>query len=272
MMKYVPDLNRWFPSRVIDVIRNTSSCAVSFSGGVDSSVVLAVAARIMGPGKIHAVTFSSWFHPEQELERAKIFAEGLGVIHAVLPGPELNVPEVTRNHPERCAYCKKARIEGLMEYSEDHSLERIFEGSNSDDLKDPTRLGTRILQGLEKVYSPLAEAGLTKRVVRELARALDIPWWNESATACLATRFPICEELAEEKLKTVGNLEKDIRAEGFPQVRLRVFRDLACLEIPQEQMDMALAKRQLLVSLIGKEGFSRVVLDLQGYSSGRKWL
>jgi uncharacterized protein len=272
MQKNGPDLNRWLPSGVIGTIRDTSSCAVSFSGGVDSSAVLAIAARIMGPERIHAVTFSSWFHPERELERAKTFAEGLGVTHTVLPGPELKLPEVIRNHPERCAHCKKARIDRLMEYIEDHSLERIFEGSNADDLKDPTRLGTRILKDLDRGYSPLAEAGLTKRAVRELARALDIPWWNESATACLATRFPLCEELAEEKLKTVGELEEDIRAQGFPQVRLRVFRDLACLEIPEEQMDMALAKRQFLVSLIRKEGFSRVVLDLDGYSSGRKWL
>lgn len=271
-MKDCPDLTRWFPPQVIDVIRDTTSCAVSFSGGVDSSVVLAVAARIMGPEKIHAVTFSSWFHPEWELARAKAFAERTGVIHTVLPGPELKVPEVIRNHPERCAHCKKARMDRLMEYSMDRSLERIFEGSNADDLKDPTRLGTRILKGLDRVYSPLAEAGLTKKEVRELARELDIPWWDESATACLATRFPLSEKLDQEKLKTVGDLEEDIRVEGFPQVRLRVFRDLVCLEIPEEQMDMALAKRQFLISLIRKEGFSRVVLDLHGYSSGRKWL
>ena len=266
------NLKEWFPEEVIRKMETTASCAVSFSGGVDSSVVLAVASQIIGPSGVHAVTFASWLHADWEMERARAFAKELRVEHAVIPGPELGIPEVVGNHPGRCALCKEARIRNLLLYAGNHSLKSVFEGSNADDIEDPTRLGTGVLPLYDNVYSPLAEAGLSKKRTRLLARELGIGWWNESATACMATRFPSYCKLDEFILRRVAGIEKTIRNKGFSQARVRVFEDMACLEFPADDLDRAMKEREFLVGVMHENGFSRVMLDLEGYVSGKKWL
>ncbi len=270
-MQNYPDLTKWFSPEVMDQLRSTESCVVSFSGGVDSAVVLKVISHLIGPEKVHAVTFSSWLHLKKEMDRTVGFTNQIGARHVIIKGPELSLKGVVCNHPDRCALCKEARIKELLRYAREHSLEKIYEGSNLDDLGDPTRLGTKLLKKYPRIYSPLAEAGLNKRNVRELAEEMEIAWWEEEATACLATRFPPFEKLEEEKLQIVGAMEDMIRENGFPQIRIRVYRDLACIEVPEKNIAQAIEKKEILVSLLQENGFSRIVLDLEGYSGGRSW-
>lgn len=265
------DLSKWFSAELLDDLRSTRSCVVSFSGGIDSSVLLAVISLLIGPRKVHALTFSSWLHFEKEMERSAKFTRDIGVQQIFIQGPELSLEGVLYNHPDRCALCKEARIQELLRYARKNSLDKIFEGSNLDDLNDPTRLGTKLLKQYSDIHSPLAEAGLHKKEVRALAREMGIKWWKEEATACLATRFPSFEQLKKDKLQLVGILENTIRENGFSQVRIRVYKDLACIEIPEQFLEKAIEKKEFLISLLHKYGFSRIMLDLEGYSSGRAW-
>ena len=270
-MKNYPDLKKWFSPEVMDQLCSTESCVVSFSGGIDSAVVLTVISHLIDPAKVHALTFSSWLHFKKEMDRTVEFTNQLGVRHVIIKGPELSLEGVVFNHPERCALCKEARIKDLLRYANEHSLEKIYEGSNLDDLGDPTRLGTKLLKKYPRICSPLAEAGMNKKKVRELAAEMKIEWWKEEATACLATRFPPFEKLEEEKLQMVGIMEDMIRENGLPQVRIRVYKDLACIEVPEKNIAQAIEKKEILISLLKGNGFSRIVIDLEGYSSGRSW-
>jgi len=266
------NLLTWFPQQVIGNIESMDSCIVSFSGGVDSSVVLAVASQIMGASNVHAVTFASWLHPVREIDRTKKLAGSIGVKHIILPGPELGITQVVNNYPERCALCKEARIEKLLLYAETHAIRHVLEGTNADDIKDPTRLGTKILGRHGHVYSPLAAAGLSKERTRLLAKALGIEWWDEAASACMATRFPLYGKLEEKELRKVAKMEQTIKEKNFSQVRVRVFGETACIEVKKEDLGRAVEVSDFLVTLMHENGFSRVALNLEGYSSGRKWI
>jgi len=244
-----------------------SSCTVSFSGGTDSSLLVALMARILSPAEIHAVTFRSWLHFEKEMERAVTFCSDLGINHDFIEGPELKIRNVIYNRPERCALCKEARVKTLLKYSFDHGTEAVMEGSNADDFKDPTRPGTSILAKYPQVLSPLARAGITKKQVRELAGILEIPWWNESATACLATRFPENTKLEIKELQKTAEMENSLRDLGLDTVRIRNEEGNLRIEVPEELMEKALRMRKEILSVLSSGSCKKVSLDLHGYKT-----
>jgi len=262
-------VEKGFPDAVPEALRRElpgiSSCTIAFSGGTDSSLLVALMARILPPTEIHAVTFRSWLHFEREMERTVTFCSDLGVNHDFIEGPEMKIRGVIYNMPERCALCKEARVKALLKYSFDHGTEVVMDGSNADDLKDPTRLGTRILAKYPQVLSPLARAGITKKHVREIARILGIPWWNESATACLATRFPENTKLEIKELQKTAEMENSLRDLGLDTVRIRNEEGSLRIEVPDELMEKALRMRKEILSVLSSRGCKKVSLDLQGY-------
>lgn len=255
------------PHNILRSLKDISSCVISFSGGIDSSLLVLLMAQLIPPENIHAVTFSSWLHFKNELERTEKFCSEIGVRHCFLPGPELEIPEVLRNEPQRCAFCKEARIRSLLNYAEKHSIEIVLEGSNSDDLKDPSRLGTKLLDKYPGIRSPLAEAGLKKDTVRKMSRDLGISWWNDNASACMATRFPFSTPLEEKKLLKTAELETALRKMGIPGVRLRVSGTHARIEVEPDLLEKAFQLRDSITGMLKDGGFSRISLDLEGYRS-----
>jgi len=260
-------IRQFMPDNIMRSLKDISSCVISFSGGIDSSLLVLLMAELIPPENIHAVTFSSWLHFRNELERTEKFCSELGVRHCFLPGPELEIPEVLRNEPHRCALCKEARIGSLLRYAEKHSIEIVLEGSNSDDLKDPSRLGTKLLDKYPGIRSPLAEAGLKKDTVRKMSRDLGISWWNDNASACLATRFPFYTPLEEKKLLQTAALESALRQMGMPGVRLRVSGTDARIEVEPDLLEKAFQLRDSITAVLKDGGFSRISLDLEGYRS-----
>src|SRR5918994_2191883 len=242
------------------------SALVAFSGGVDSSLALAVAARALPKNRVLAVTSNNETYLPSELDLAREFAESLGVEHLVVNTRELDNPDYASNPTNRCYFCKSTLYSDLAKLAEQKGYACVVDGANKDDEGD-YRPGRRAAREIG-VVSVLSEAGMSKAEVRELARYLGLPAWDKPALACLSSRFPYGQEITPEKLSQVARAEEFMRAEGFSQVRVRHHGDIARLEVGPEELERAFAMREEISAELLDAGFLYVTLDLAGYKPG----
>lgn len=249
-----------------EIVAPYGSALVAFSGGVDSSLALAIAARALPKEKVLAVTSNNETYLPSELDLAKDLADSLGVEHLVVNTRELDDPNYASNPTNRCYFCKSTLYSDLHEMAEERGYGCVVDGANADDEGDyrPGRKAARELG----VISPLSQAGVGKEEVRELARYLGLPSWDKPALACLSSRFPYGQEITPEKLAQVARAEEFLRGRGFRQVRVRHHGEIARLEVGEEEMERAFAERAEISAELKEAGFLYVALDLVGYKSG----
>lgn len=242
------------------------SALVAFSGGVDSSLALAVAARALPKHRVLAVTSNNETYLPSELDLAREFAGSLGVEHLVVNTRELDNPNYASNPTNRCYFCKSTLYSDLAMLAEEKGYACVVDGANKDDEGDyrPGRKAARELG----VVSVLSEARMTKEEVRQMAKYLGLPTWDKPALACLSSRFPYGQEITPEKLSQVARAEEFLRREGFKQVRVRHHGEIARLEVGPEELERAFAMREEISSELLEAGFLYVTLDLAGYKSG----
>ncbi|CAN5912618.1 ATP-dependent sacrificial sulfur transferase LarE [soil metagenome] len=242
------------------------SALVAFSGGVDSSLALAIAASAIPKENVLAVTSNNETYLPSELDLAKDVADSLGVEHLVVNTRELDDPNYSSNPTNRCYFCKSTLYSDLDSLAHSRGYDCVIDGANADDEGDyrPGRKAARELG----VVSPLSLAGVGKDEVRELARHLGLSSWDKPALACLSSRFPYGQEITPEKLTQVARAEEFLRDRGFQQVRVRHHGDIARLEVGSEEMDRAFAERGEIATELQDAGFLYVALDLAGYKSG----
>jgi uncharacterized protein len=253
---------------LVDALRSFESCAVAFSGGVDSAVVAKAAQLALGERAV-AVTGTSASLAEGELEQACEIASLIGIRHVVIETGELQSADYARNAPDRCYHCKTelyTQMEGLAERL---GVAAIVNGANADDLGDyrPGMTAAREHQ----VRSPLAECGLTKAEVRALAAHWELPVWDKPASPCLSSRIAYGEEVTPERLAMIDKAEQFLRSLGLREVRVRYHRgELARLEVPAEAISRLADEqtRTALVEHLRQLGFKFITLDLQGFRSG----
>ena len=248
------------------IVASHGSALVAFSGGVDSSLALAVATRALPEGRVLAVTSNNETYLPSELEGAKAFARSLGVEHLVVNTRELDNPNYAKNPTNRCYFCKSTLYSDLVKMAEKKGYACVIDGANKDDEGD-YRPGRRAAKELG-VVSILAETGMTKAEVRGLAKYLGLPTWDKPALACLSSRFPYGQEITPEKLAQVAEAEEFMRSLGYEQVRVRHHGEIARLEIGPDEMERAFAEREAISSKLRTIGFLYVALDLGGYRSG----
>jgi uncharacterized protein len=253
-------LLRWFD--------DWTTCAVAFSGGVDSAVVAQAARSALGDGAI-AVTAVSPSLAAGELDAARQLAERIGIAHQTLATGEFQRTEYTRNASDRCYYCKSELYDQLDGLVDRLCVQVVVNGANADDWRD-YRPGLQAARE-HQVRSPLAECELVKDDVRQLARLWDLPVWDKPAMPCLSSRVAYGEEVTEARLRMIDQAERYLRERGFAQVRVRYHRgDLARLEVPAERLaeicrpEFCNPLRDYLSGL----GFRFVTLDLAGFRSG----
>jgi len=251
------------------VLKPLGRVCVAFSGGVDSSVVLALSTRVLGAGQVLAFTAVSETYRDDELVAARALAESLGVRHLTWQTRELDDQRFVANGRERCYYCKSTLLTAMGRAAAEVGITALIDGANRDDLGDE-RPGLRACAE-HGVRHPLIEAGLGKAAVRALARALDLPVWSKPAEACLASRIAYDEPVTADKLRQVAAAEDVLRDLGLgPELRVRHHGDIARIELAADAVEQAAAPalRDLLVSRMRALGFTYVTLDLQGFRSG----
>ena len=248
--------------RLREYLTALGSAAVAFSGGADSSFLLAAAHQALGD-KAFAVTVRSPLVPEREAAEAVNFCSGRGIRQLFYDFTDIS--PIRSNPADRCYICKRMIFEGIMSIARRYGAE-VMEGTNLDDESD-YRPGMRALAELH-VKSPLRELGFTKAEIRELSRRLGLPTADKPSAACLASRFAYGEVLSEERLAAVGKAEELLRDMGFGCVRVRVSGASARIEVPSEDIPRLAACRSEFVSRIKELGFTYVSADLEGYRTG----
>ena len=248
-------------------IAGLGSLAVGFSGGVDSSLLVAVAHEVLGD-RLIAVTGANASVPERELNEAVAFCKERGIRHIVCNVDPLKEEGYRNNSPDRCYFCKHGIFTEVRKIALENGIEYMAEGSNVDDIGD-YRPGLRAAAELS-VKSPLREAGLTKSEIRIISKVMGLPTWSKPAYACLASRFVYGEEITEEKLHMIDRAEQFLIEHGFFEERVRMHGNIARIEVPPEDIPRLAADeiREAVYDKFREIGFLFVTLDMKGYKSG----
>ncbi len=248
----------------------TNTIAVAFSGGVDSSVLLAVLALMQTEFDFKVIAFivDSSFSSRSELAEAKYFAENLHLEYEVLYYDQLSDKKLQNNPLERCYICKKQMLELMLQRAKELNITTIFDGTNGDDLT-AHRPGLLALQELN-INSPLAMAKLSKRQIRALATQLKLPVAQKPALSCLATRFDYGVKLNQENLIKVDQAEGVLRSifGASTNLRLRYHDNFARIELDKKLFDSAINQKDAILKELKKFNFKHICLDLAGFCSG----
>lgn len=253
---------------ILENLRKHNKILVAMSGGVDSSLVALLAKKAVDKNAM-AVTVDSMALPREEIEDAKRISKKIGIKHITVKMNEIPKRIFSQNPPDRCYYCKKSIISKLKQIAKKHNLKIIADGTNLDDLK--THRPGALALAEENILSPLAEAGLKKSDIREIAKIFNLPNVEKPSMTCLLSRFPYGQKITKEKIHQVAEAEEFIRKLlGAKELRVRHHGDIARIELGRDERKLIFDEKKMdtTYNKLRDLGFNYITIDLLGYRSG----
>ena len=250
------------------LIKDLRSAVIAYSGGVDSSLVAAIAYEQLGDRAL-AITGVSASLAAGELDAARQLAARMGIRHETIETREFDDPAYRANGADRCFHCKDELFARLTQIARARGFEHVADGTNADDGRSAldVRPGQRAARE-RAVRSPLAQAGMGKDAVRALARELALPVWDKPAAPCLSSRVPHGTRIELDDLRRIDLAECYLRASGFPIVRVRHFGVRARIEVPIADVERLRAREEQLARTLREVGYTAVEIDARGYRTG----
>jgi pyridinium-3,5-biscarboxylic acid mononucleotide sulfurtransferase len=250
-------------ARLKDLMKNLGSAIVAFSGGVDSSLVLKVAFDELSKNVL-AVTADTPSTPRNELKDAKRIAHDIGAKHTIINTLEAKNKNYLKNPSNRCYYCKSELYSALKEISGKVKIKNILNGTNFDDIKD-YRPGMKAADEFN-VISPLKEACLTKKDVRNLAAYLNLDVWDKPSAPCLSSRVPYGQEITIKKLAMIEKAENYIKDFGIKELRVRHFGNIARIEVTEKDKSIINDNFNKIKEKFNEVGFDKI--EISNFKSG----
>ena len=255
-------------NKLKEYLKNLEKVAIAFSGGVDSTFLLACANEVI-PKQFIAIIAEGPIYPEWETKNAIYFLKNNNIDFEVINYNPISNPDFTNNSPLRCYYCKKNLFSIFKDIAIKRGFFKILDGTNSDDIND-YRPGLKALKELD-ILSPLKEVGLQKDEIRKLSKDYyNLPTFDVPSTACLATRIPYGEKITFEKLKKIEKIEKHLMSVGFINFRARLHGNLLRIEVSKQDLKKIIENKisKSIIGLSKRLGFTYITVDLEGYRRG----
>lgn len=254
-------IKQWF--------ENHQRAVIAISGGVDSTLVAMLAKQYLGSENTLAIISASESLKKRDLELTEQICSEKNIPLTIIKTDELQNPDYASNPINRCYFCKHTLYETLVDIAEERwgNEFSVMNGQNLDDFGDyrPGLMAAKKFQ----IFQPLADCGLGKKEVRELALYYGLPNWDKPASPCLSSRIPYGQPVTNDKLRQIEAAEEALIREGFNNVRVRHLGNTAKIEVPVSDLERLTEKFDNIQQKICSLGFEHCVIDEEGFVSGK---